>query len=487
MNTLALNLSMNSSQLPTWLTIAVLAGSCLMGGAQPIDAPAAGFERLGKIKPRSAKEISASTWSIGGETLDRDFAVYANYKKFLGPLGAKAIRLQAGWAKCERTPGVYAWAWLDEIVDDALAQGVQPWLEVSYGNKIYPDGGGTGLGGGLPKSPAALAAWDNWVRAAVKRYQGRVKEWEIWNEPDLGPNLPEDYAEFFIRTAEIIRSEQPQARIYALALAHKVPYVESFLARVQQHGKLGLVDAITVHSYPANPDSTSLVDQTRAVIARYSKTIQVRQGETGAPSTSKTFGALAGRPWTELTQAKWDLRRMLAHHGRDVPFNLFTLMELQYTTGWNTKGLLKANPDQTVAYAKPAYFAAQNVFAVFDDSLSRMTNFPCTVKGTNQVAFYAYQQKESGRQVVTIWLSGSVPSDSNAATPLDFTLARGNFREPVYADLRTGEVYALPQANWSRIGDGIAFRQIPVYDSPILIAEQAILALDAKAASTWQK
>ncbi len=56
----------------------------------------------------------ASSWSIGGETLDRDFAVYNNYKKYLGPLGAKAIRLQAGWAKCEKTQGVYDWAWLDE-------------------------------------------------------------------------------------------------------------------------------------------------------------------------------------------------------------------------------------------------------------------------------------------------------------------------------------------------------------------------------------
>jgi hypothetical protein len=44
--------------------------------------------------------------------------------------------LQCGWAKCEQKPGVYDFAWLDEVVNDALAQGVQPWLEVSYGN--YP-------------------------------------------------------------------------------------------------------------------------------------------------------------------------------------------------------------------------------------------------------------------------------------------------------------------------------------------------------------
>ncbi len=31
------------------------------------------------------------------------------------------------------------------------------------------------------------------------------------------------------------------------------------------------------------------------------------------------------------------------------------------------------NPDQTIAYAKPAHFAAQRVFAVFDDSLNPHT------------------------------------------------------------------------------------------------------------------
>jgi hypothetical protein len=130
----------------------------------------------------------------------------------LGKLGAKGIRLQGGWAKCEKQPGVYSWEWLDKVVDDALSQGVQPWIQTSYGNPIYNGGGTTGLGGSLPSSPEALAAWDNWVRALVQRYKDRVKEWEIWNEPDLNAKHPtigspvtaEDYAKLFIRTAEII-------------------------------------------------------------------------------------------------------------------------------------------------------------------------------------------------------------------------------------------------------------------------------------------
>jgi len=471
---------MNNHKLSARLILALLAGILLSARAQTPASSNPEFLFLGKIKPRAASEIASSTWSVGGETLDRDFGIYANYKKYLGPLGAKAIRLQAGWSKCEKKLGQYDWAWLDEIVNDALAQGVKPWLEASYGNKLYRDGGGTGLGGGLPKSPEALAAWDNWVRALVRRYKDRVNEWEVWNEPDLGPAAPEEYAEFFIRTAVVIRDEQPGARIYALALAHKVPYADSFLTRVHQRDKLALIDAITVHSYPNNPDDTQNIDQLRAIIAKHGQPIAVRQGETGATSKFQENFALKKLPMTETIQAKWNLRRMLAHHGKDVPFNLFTMIDLHYRwngkVDMNYKGLLASRDDQTVAYAKPAYFAAQNVFAVFDDSLSRVADFPFTVTGTNQVALYAYRQKETGRQAVTIWLSGRMPSDSNTTTLLDFAFARGEFSEPVYADLRTGEVYSIPKANWSKAKAGRAFRQIPVYDSPILIVDKSVLS-----------
>ena len=38
------------------------------------------YRPIGKITPRSAKEIASSDWSIGCETLDRDLADYSKYK-----------------------------------------------------------------------------------------------------------------------------------------------------------------------------------------------------------------------------------------------------------------------------------------------------------------------------------------------------------------------------------------------------------------------
>ena len=57
---------------------------------------------VGTLAPRSVKDIRSSNWTLGCETLDRDFANFDEYKRFLAPLGIKTIRLQAGWAKCEK-------------------------------------------------------------------------------------------------------------------------------------------------------------------------------------------------------------------------------------------------------------------------------------------------------------------------------------------------------------------------------------------------
>ena len=42
-------------------------------------------------------------WSVGCETLDRDYADFSKYKEHLGALGVGYARIQSGWAKCEQT------------------------------------------------------------------------------------------------------------------------------------------------------------------------------------------------------------------------------------------------------------------------------------------------------------------------------------------------------------------------------------------------
>jgi hypothetical protein len=142
------------------------------------------FSPVGRLRPRTAPDRKDDQWMIGCEVLDRDFTRFSAYREWLPQLGIRTIRLQGGWAKCEKVKGTYDFAWLDECVDFALAHGLNPVLETDYGNPVYKGGGTPDLAGGFPVSEEALAAWDRWVDALSKHFKGRVRDWAMWNEPE---------------------------------------------------------------------------------------------------------------------------------------------------------------------------------------------------------------------------------------------------------------------------------------------------------------
>ncbi len=446
---------------------------------------------LGQVQPRSANEIVANNWSIGAETMDRDLVDFESWKDHLGPLGAKQIRLQTGWAKCEPEKGVYRFAWLDSVVNHVRAVGVEPWLQTSYGNPIYEGGGGIHLSAGFPTSEVALAAWDDWVQAMAERYQDKVKIWEVWNEPDNGDkNSAEDYARFYVRTAEIIRKVIPDATLYALSMASTgqkgQDYLDTFLRVLHQQNKLSLVNNITVHGYTYNPsDVYPRYEAFQQIIANYSDRIILRQGELGCPSEEQSIYALRNYPWTELSQAKWALRKMMGDLGRDIPSSYFLIIDIVYTHNHeemmekpqrNTKGLIKSNLDRNFVALKQSYGAYQHATAIFDHRLKRIPNYAYTVDSDSSLSIFAYQSKFD-QQVVVFWKDSQTPTNSNAKTAMTFAFPAGNFATPVLVDLRTGKVYELPKSSWKKDGTHYTFENIPVYDSPVLIADQSLIQL----------
>ncbi len=441
-----------------------------------------GLQCIGEIQPRHAREIESSNWSVGAETMDRDYTIYENWKDYLGPLGVKKARIQGGWAKTEREKGKYSWTWLDEIILDMPRQGVEPWVCLCYGNPLYSDGGGTRLGAAMPHTEDALKAWERWVAAFVERYKQYVDEWEIWNEPLHGKNNRADqYADLLIRTAQTIRSKQPDANIIAMAMAGiHIEGTQIVLQILGKDDKLSLVDEITYHPYSYNPDdSYKRVVELRETIEKYSSRITIRQGENGAPSERRKTKALSNYDWTELSQAKWALRRLLGDLGRDIPSSYFAIMDMKYPDEMNRKGLLHSTEDQKVDYPKPAYYAVQHLTSIFDNSLRRIPEYSYTQNGSRSLSLFAYENRSTGKQVVTIWFDDETPSNENTMTIVDFTFADGDFEEPVYVDLRTGRIYALPDSNWDVRGDKYEFRSIPCYDSPILISDRSnILMVD---------
>lgn len=458
---------------------------------------------LGSVRPRSTAEISGSNWLLGCETLDRDYADWDAYADYIAPLGIKRLRMQGGWAKTEKVKGQYDFAWLDHIINDAHARGFQPWLQTSYGNSLYPGGGGTNLSAGLPTSQEALAAYDRWVAAMVTRYKEKVIDWEVWNEPNFADNTlnsPEMTADFNIRTAEIIKRIQPGARISGLALGHyNERWIERFFAALGARKKFGLFHNITYHDYTYNPDANRLeVMRLRQQLDKYAPNMPLRQGENGAPSGGGGGrGALWDYPWSELTQAKWNLRRMLGDLGQDIESSIFGLSEMAYTAGpinrLNFKGMLRIDENKQVIRPKSAYYAVQNMTAIFDDRLERIKELQelHTIEAAGprdhafrhstdrDLAFFGYRHKQSGKQAYTIWQRENIPAEANQLSLQQIMLTNADFDAPVWIDLITGAVHEIPTVQWKREGTLTTFSGIPVYDAPIVVADKSLVGINS--------
>ena len=458
------------------------------------------LKRIGTLTPRNASEIRASNWLVGCETLDRDYCNFDEYKEFLAPLGAKMVRLQGGWWKCEKTKGTYDFAWLDRIVDYLRAQDIQILMELSYGNPNYAGGGGWDLAGGFPSGDEGFGGWTAWVTAMTKRYADKVAIWTIWNEPDIvdpatpggaSKRTPEQIAAFNVATAKVVRRNIPsgKAKVAGLALARNDPkFLEECLQAMGEDVKL--LDIIVYHGYAEAPEASyPNVTEQKAVVAKYAPHAELLQGENGCPSEMTWRFALRNVPWSEYSQAKWDIRRMLGDLGHDVRGNVFTITDFNHTRREvNVKGLLRANDRKETIGVKRAFYAVQNVLSVFDDTLTRVRADLSVSTTDRTLELYEYR-KPDGAPVFVFWRSSDAPSpkpgvgnphwtrpsDSFETSPGVFTVKGAPLAEPVWVDLLSGRVYAVDARNVLRSNDVVHYVNVPVYDSPCVLTERRIV------------
>ncbi|MEM6822535.1 MAG: hypothetical protein AAF558_11410 [Verrucomicrobiota bacterium] len=438
-----------------------------------------GYNRIGSLPTKPSSEIKSSPWSIGCETLDRDYVDFSHSGKHLGDLGAKSVRLQAGWAKCEPDPGnEYKWDWLDEIIDTAHSYSISPWLQLSYGNPAYPGGGGVGLAESIPRSEIALNAWDEWVKQVVVRYCDTVTTWEIWNEPDSRDLLtPEDYAIFFIRTAEIIRKFQTHSTIIGGAVARhdSSNYSGRFLEALDRANKSQLLDELSYHFYPHNPDEAfEEVTSLENLCRRHAPHVKLRQGETGAPSESLPFLALGQHPWSERKQAVWNLRRLLSHHARGIPMNLFQLADMHYKMnagslfeGRNSKGLLCIRSDKTVAYRKPSFRTAQIVFSLWDDRFPLKSLSPHPVQAATPTRAFAWHSNLDELCIHAWWRHDLIPALETLDQVEMIFLEAVKLKNQILVDLLSGDLFLFHSKT----------NRVPCLDSPLALMDPELVGL----------
>ena len=292
---------------------------------------------IGHITPKSSADIASSRFGIGLEKIDRYLYDPTPVYDPLAQTGVKYVRIQSGWMRTEKEKGVYDWNWIDDIVDNLVSRGMEPWICLCYGNPIWSERAANVRGAiGVPPifCEEEAAAWDRYVSECVKRYRGKVKMYEIWNEPDgkhcwrHGVNAAE-YGKFVKRTSAAIRAADSEAKVLAGSFfsSGSTTYLHDFLKELTP----GDIDCITYHQYRYRIEHgiEAFARGIRQMLDAFDPRVGMIQGETGTQSAFSRNGALCGSAWTERKQAKFLARKLLIDLKTEVEFtSWFTAVDI---------------------------------------------------------------------------------------------------------------------------------------------------------------
>nr|WP_297352997.1 glycosyl hydrolase [uncultured Caldimonas sp.] len=158
-------------------------------------------------------------------------------------------------------------------------------------------------GPGASSPPANMDDWRDYVRTLARRYAGRIRHWELWNEPDYAPHYRGTVAEM-VEMARIAREElkaaDPQNQLVSpgLTASQGMPWLNAFLAA----GGGQYVDVIGFHWYfHTSPEKlAAAIDNVRQLMATHGVGDKPLWNTEGAPGCDTlVFSCAAFTPTIE--------------------------------------------------------------------------------------------------------------------------------------------------------------------------------------------
>lgn len=170
--------------------------------------------------------------------------------EWIGNLGFVGTRIGFEWPRIEPQRGDFQWSQIDSVVAVSRRAGLQ-----IYGLLLYtPEWARPAntssherpvLDGSAQRGDAAFA---HFAAEVARRYRGKVRAWEIWNEPNIKPfwshvrdgrNLgpdPDDYLPLYRLARDSIRTSVPDVMVIPAGLASGP---RSLAPAVASHRKAG--------------------------------------------------------------------------------------------------------------------------------------------------------------------------------------------------------------------------------------------------------
>jgi len=236
------------------------------------------------------------------------------------------------WARSNPSAGVYNFSSLDTF----LAANNNQSRDVIYTFGRTPPWASSqpdtnkGLAAGECGPPTHLEDWDNYLRAVVTHAAGRIKYWEIWNEPNLPMYFCGDIPTMVLlakHARQVIKSIDPTALILSPSATGVggPDWLASFLAQ----GGSATIDIVAFHGY-----RTQKAEDILPLIARY-KAVMKANGVSGLPIWDTEANNKA--PQTAELESAFLAKYFLLHWSEGVSRFLWYAYDAQPQWGqlWN--------------------------------------------------------------------------------------------------------------------------------------------------------
>lgn len=469
------------------------------------------LEYLCDLPYRSSAQVKSSALGVGFELLDhRTGYLFEKVLPIARHSGVKWARLQSGWQRAEKAPGVYDFGWLDQIVDGLREAGIQPWISLSFGNGLYMEGAeplpphGNYFFSPTRFGEKGITGWSNYCKAMAEHFKDRVFHWEVWNEPNAGflrkPNMgkvieaepPEVYTELVAITAKAVRSVQPEAKIIAGSISG-CAICNEYIQGLFDSGIAEHIDSFSYHPYQAIPELyyAQRLQFIRDLIAASGKHITIWQGENGRPSNSALLGR--GLKSTEGSQARYLTRRYLTDLQLDVEVSSYFLI-CDIGNGYlpngnvHSQGVIDATDPEN--YRPKLAFRAMQSFAYLFDSQTKPAQGcfelqPMTGWGQNTLPL------EAASGITCAFRRGNIPIfayyhpthidadwETRPVRIQTWVHPAMQFEKPILIDPITARVYRIKQMTpWSdgNYGNVLVIPKLPLLDYPLFVTDAALL------------
>lgn len=442
------------------------------------------MKTIGKLKTYKSNELKKSRIGIGFECVDRDLIKPEKCYDPFAATGAKFARCQTGWAKTEKVKGVYDFAWLDDMIDNLIARGVEPWFNVGYGNPLYMEDITNPTAVGcmpLLYGEECVNGWINFLKATAEHFKGRVTHYEIWNESDIPhfwyPGKPDAkaYAELVNISGKAIKEVIPDAKIGACTSNSQIPYIMKLFKNIC----IGGLDFYCFHTYDRIPEESWISEKygkARKLLDAFGhKSCEIWMGEGGHASWHPV-GHLQCKEGggSERRQAIWQLRRgMLDFKGGMEKTSFFMIADV-YEKPYETAAKVEK---------KPAAHGILNGLTYTPKKCHETLSYLATVLSgdvkLNDNIFhvdFSYEKRpktvtftKDGKEVYAYWHPIPVEEESGVKWGASADIPFSDIKTPVIIDLYTGDVSLIEEADIDR--EAYHIKNLPIADYPILICD----------------